>query len=1451
MLNGVKQNRGSDYTIDYFSGRLMILNDAALAANANLEISYESNQLFQIDKKTVMGLRAEYGLWDDSFIGATFLYLSENTLDQKVRVGKGPMRNMVWDVNTSLSFKPFFLTRFANFLPFVDTREQSTLKFDGEIAQIIPNPNTRNNDLTGDTDGVAYIDDFEASKRETPIGITHQSWEFCSPPVGKFDYGTPDLRERASMYYYTPYAAYPMKYIWPNRDQNTNVNNSLNILNLVYDAPDSAAALENYWNGIMKGLSSGYSDQTETKFLEIWVKVDSTFKTTGNATMHIDMGQISEDIIPNNKYDTEDIAEGAIDGKGGIRNGLLDEGEDVGLDGMSDSYAINLNLPGVDQDWWDLNGDNIKDPGEPWSNDNWRNVPDINNTKEPTDYKYIDGTENNENDGVREPDSEDLNGNGGLDIDNNYFSYSFSLNRNHPDTSLIAGKSIDNDTGDDWGWRMYRIPIQAQEPVMSIIGNPDLSLIEYMRIWVDGFNTPGRHVIQIAEINLVSSDWKEQGLAVYTNPDSFDVDQDSTVTVTVVNTHDNPEYDAPPGVQGEVDQITQVIAKEQSLVMRVTDLKPGYIGGIEKTFYEAQSYINYKTLKMFIYGYDYSARHIGADSTNIEVYLRMGADENNYYEIRQPVYEGWKKNNMEVDLIALSQLKVTADTSYTDPNNVNITIREKNIGSGVVWKLKGNPALTKIRMLSAGVENKHWTENSDGQDYGLFTGEIWLNELRLSNVKKDKGMAMRGQVAFKLADLVTVNAEMNKMDADFHNVQERFGSGDNEISGNISTTVQLGNFMPSKLGLRMPVTVTYSKSEESPKYIPGTDIEVNNDLPQATLDSIKTISERKGMNVSFGINSRSKNFMVKHIVTPLKVTYSRNETFSKNASTEHANNTSESGSVTWGLTFGQNNYVKPMKWLGTSPLLMKLADMKLYFSPKTITTSHASSRNKNNTLTYSGVSTKNGTFVMSRKYAMTMNITDSWSYDINRSYTHDLRGVNMDTLQIMLQEWKWGLLTNVDNSFNMKFNPKIFSWFTTNFTYNTTFKYGYNKQQALAPRSASQNRTLSASGDLTLSTLANSIYKPGGGNNRNRKSGGARAARPKPANGEEPKEEEKEGRTINIDVMKLTAGFLNVFEPFRISYNTRDNVSEYGLAGMPTLSYQFGISDTTGAGIEEALLSGEGSTSSFNRGSSSESKSTSVNSGLKLSRNMTFRFKYDQNSSLNTSSKTTTGQRSNSYYKDVGGPFPGWTVSVKGFEKLPFVKDYFTRVTLDHNFTGSTGETFDVEADTNGVMRENITKEDMDNSFRPLIGVTMAMKNGISLNFKYNTSDKQLINRSYSQTIKKTISDDISVTATYSKRGNFKIPLPFFGNKRLKNNIDISLTYSQSLNKQDDSKNGINFTTTSETSKWMLKPDVNYSFSDKVRGGLFFEVGKTHNKLLGDTSYKELGITVNIAIRGN
>ena len=54
---GVRLIENQDYTVDYQLGRVRIINDGLLESGRNIKVSLESNSLFSIQTKTMMGTR--------------------------------------------------------------------------------------------------------------------------------------------------------------------------------------------------------------------------------------------------------------------------------------------------------------------------------------------------------------------------------------------------------------------------------------------------------------------------------------------------------------------------------------------------------------------------------------------------------------------------------------------------------------------------------------------------------------------------------------------------------------------------------------------------------------------------------------------------------------------------------------------------------------------------------------------------------------------------------------------------------------------------------------------------------------------------------------------------------------------------------------------------------------------------------------------------------------------------------------------------------------------------------------------------------------------------------------------------------------------------------------------------------------------------------------------------
>jgi cell surface protein SprA len=59
----------------------------------------------------------------------------------------------------------------------------STFTLNGEYAYIDPDPNTKKSTILSDGGkSIAYIDDFEGTKKTIPIGVSYTAWKDLSPP---------------------------------------------------------------------------------------------------------------------------------------------------------------------------------------------------------------------------------------------------------------------------------------------------------------------------------------------------------------------------------------------------------------------------------------------------------------------------------------------------------------------------------------------------------------------------------------------------------------------------------------------------------------------------------------------------------------------------------------------------------------------------------------------------------------------------------------------------------------------------------------------------------------------------------------------------------------------------------------------------------------------------------------------------------------------------------------------------------------------------------------------------------------------------------------------------------------------------------------------------------------------------------------------------------------------
>ena len=183
IQNGVILKRGLDYSIDYFTGTIVLLGDAANDPNARLKVNYDKHELVSFDKKTILEHVLKW-IWETKFFyRRDRSYFNQSIINEKVEVGYEPTRNFIWDLNGRYEWEMDGITRFLDKMPLIEAEKMSSFSVEGEVAQVMPNPNSINNAATGDPNGVAFIDDFEGSKRTTAPSIQRRFWKASSAPL--------------------------------------------------------------------------------------------------------------------------------------------------------------------------------------------------------------------------------------------------------------------------------------------------------------------------------------------------------------------------------------------------------------------------------------------------------------------------------------------------------------------------------------------------------------------------------------------------------------------------------------------------------------------------------------------------------------------------------------------------------------------------------------------------------------------------------------------------------------------------------------------------------------------------------------------------------------------------------------------------------------------------------------------------------------------------------------------------------------------------------------------------------------------------------------------------------------------------------------------------------------------------------------------------------------------
>ncbi len=346
---------GIDYTVDYTLGRVKIINPSYLESGTPIKITTDSQDLFSAQRKTMLGAYANYTFSDNFNMGATLLHMNERPLTQKVNYGEDPISNTMVGFDLSYSTQSQLLTTLVDKLPFIETKEPSSISAEFEFAQLFPG-----HSRVVKSSGTAYIDDFEATK--TTLDMKSRSaWVLASTPQKQnFPGGFPegelndDLaygynRAKLAWYIIDPLflrnnANTPdhirndrnqqsnhlvrevfEREIFPNRETPTGVPTNIPVFDLAfypeergpynYDTqptiysdginPDGTlVSPKKRWGGIMREIQTTDFQAANIEFIEFWMMdpfVNDTLGQNQGGDLYFNLGDISEDVLKDSR----------------------------------------------------------------------------------------------------------------------------------------------------------------------------------------------------------------------------------------------------------------------------------------------------------------------------------------------------------------------------------------------------------------------------------------------------------------------------------------------------------------------------------------------------------------------------------------------------------------------------------------------------------------------------------------------------------------------------------------------------------------------------------------------------------------------------------------------------------------------------------------------------------------------------------------------------------------------------------------------------------------------------------------------------------------------------------------------------------------------------------------------------------------------------------------------
>ena len=897
--------RDVDYTIDYSVGQVAFKNPDSLfgAGPGVVRAQFEERASFVSAPTSIYGLAARYDLGQIGQVFLTGLFQKQQTAFTRPQLGFEPASSFIGGVSASLHFQPEWLTRVANLLP-GSSDAPSFVTLSGELAVSQPRPNPL---------GQAFVEEFETSAGRF-ISLNENAWHWGSVPssgrgvsafgISPLGFDTLDAVPLTWQSLPLDFSGRPVQFLSQQIDPTIRLvgqaQSAEPVLWLMLKPDtmmglaDSRTGSPNWrrpgsghnarpttrWRSITQTLSATGIDLSRVEYLEFWVWEDNRRLARANrAAVLFDFGSVFEDalaFIP----DSFTVSPSGDTTYFGVR--VAGAGR---LDSERDPITHAWNAAADDEGFLtDRVVEGIRNATAGTVIDT---LPLCGATVSGQLQSYTFGDPRSRcgrrNGAV---DTEDQDGDARLDVtvgvrtQEDVVRFVFPIGDDRyfvRDGGMLPAQPSQG--GGASGWRLYRIPFRTDT---LQLGTPNVRQVQALRLTVLAPETaaPGEPDPQVyfalSRVRLVGSTWLKRAETPIAGLGGDRGTGTGEVAASVVSTENRDlGYTPPPGVVDEAgrrDQGLQVGAtqiNEQSLRLLARGLALGERAEAFTRFGSEgdKNFLKYRALRVWARG-----RGPGWEDGDLEFFLKVGKDENNFYLYHTPARtSSWEPEvviglDRWVSLRArIEQAWLSGETPHVYPGCPDSTI----VPFDTAYVMCDGPYIAHVRdpavappNLAAVQEVAAGMLRVGGATF-IDQAELWIDDIRLSDVVQTTGTAAALDLALTASNVADITLGVSRRDANFRQLGED-PSYRTDRTLALASTVHLERLLPPGWGLSIPFTVRYASTGSDPSFLNRTDL-----LGDALTGLRTPLSTARSYSVLVRRNRRAPRGLARWLLDPL------------------------------------------------------------------------------------------------------------------------------------------------------------------------------------------------------------------------------------------------------------------------------------------------------------------------------------------------------------------------------------------------------------------------------------------------------------------------------------------------------------------------------------------------------------------------------------------------------